>query len=81
MSAPSAIRRRTTRARLAAHSGLHVRWIEHLVERYGSETEARLALTSNNPEHRQPLTGAEDYLARKSSTPPPAKEPCTWTTC
>jgi len=37
-----------------------LRWIEHLEGRYGSETEALLARTSSNPEHREALTGAED---------------------
>jgi glycerol-3-phosphate dehydrogenase len=51
------------RARTAARTGLHVARIEHLLRRYGSMTDAVLALCAGDPELAKPLPGADDYLA------------------
>jgi glycerol-3-phosphate dehydrogenase len=47
---------------LAARSGLHVAWIEHLLHRYGSLVDQVLALLADDPDLGRPLEGAEDYL-------------------
>jgi glycerol-3-phosphate dehydrogenase len=51
------------RARTAARTGLHVARIEHLLHRYGSMTDAVLALCAGDPQLAKPLPGADDYLA------------------
>lgn len=51
------------RARLAKIAGLEIRWIEHLLGRYGAEVQALLALAAERPELGRPLPGAEAYLA------------------
>lgn len=51
-----------TRARIAADSGLHVARIEHLLNRYGSQTEEVLALIADDPSLGDPLGHADDYL-------------------
>jgi glycerol-3-phosphate dehydrogenase len=51
------------RARTAARTGLHVARIEHLLHRYGSMTDAVLALCAGDPTLARPLPGADDYLA------------------
>ncbi len=51
------------RHRLAAGSGLHVVRIEHLLHRYGSRIDELLELIAERPELREPLPGADDYLA------------------
>ncbi|WP_457207757.1 glycerol-3-phosphate dehydrogenase/oxidase [Nocardioides sp. P5_C9_2] len=50
------------RHRLAADTGLHVVWIEHLLQRYGTLVHELLALVAADPSLGEPLTGAEDYL-------------------
>jgi len=50
------------RERLAAEAGLHVARVEHLLGRYGSQTEELLALVGERPELGEPIQGAEDYL-------------------
>ncbi len=51
------------RARIAARYGLHVARVEHLLGRYGSLVEEVLELCRAEPALREPLKGAEDYLA------------------
>jgi glycerol-3-phosphate dehydrogenase len=51
-----------SRARLAASSGLHVAWIEHLLRRYGTAANEVLELVTAHRELGQPLEGADDYL-------------------
>jgi glycerol-3-phosphate dehydrogenase len=51
------------RARTAARTGLHVARVEHLLHRYGSMTDAVLALCAGDPTLARPLPGADDYLA------------------
>ncbi len=51
------------RHRLATESGLHVARIEHLLRRYGSRIHELLELIAERPELREPLPGADDYLA------------------
>jgi glycerol-3-phosphate dehydrogenase len=51
------------RYRLAAHSGVHVARIEHLLGRFGSRIHDLLELIAERPELRRPLRGADDYLA------------------
>ncbi len=51
------------RERLAAESGLHVARIEHLLRRYGTRVDELLALVVERPELKEPLPGADDYLA------------------
>ncbi|MGP3999252.1 glycerol-3-phosphate dehydrogenase/oxidase [Streptomyces sp. 8N706] len=50
------------RARIAAHSGLHVARIEHLLNRYGSMAEEVLELVARDPSLGEPLAAADDYL-------------------
>ena len=50
------------RHRLAAESGLHDVWIEHLLGRYGSLVHELLALVREDPSLGEPLGGAADYL-------------------
>ncbi|MBA3781494.1 MAG: glycerol-3-phosphate dehydrogenase/oxidase [Nocardioides sp.] len=47
---------------LAASSGLHEVWIEHLLKRYGSLIHEVLAMVSEDASLGEPLTGATDYL-------------------
>jgi glycerol-3-phosphate dehydrogenase len=54
--------RYNARERLAAEAGLHVARVEHLLGRYGSQTEELLALVGERPELGEPIQGAEDYL-------------------
>ena len=51
------------RENLAASSGLHVAWIEHLLRRYGTLIEEVLELVGQRPELGRPLRGAPTYLA------------------
>jgi glycerol-3-phosphate dehydrogenase len=47
---------------LAARSGLHEVWIEHLLHRYGTLIDELLELVAADPSLGEPLTGAPDYL-------------------
>ncbi len=51
-----------SRHRLAADSGLHPVWIEHLLQRYGTLVHELLALVAEDPSLGDPLAGAVDYL-------------------
>jgi glycerol-3-phosphate dehydrogenase len=51
------------RHKLADRSGLHVARIEHLLRRYGSQIHELLGMVAARPKLRQPLPGADDYLA------------------
>ncbi len=51
------------RHRLAEEHGLHVARIEHLLNRYGSETVELLETIAKRPELGEPLEHADDYLA------------------
>jgi glycerol-3-phosphate dehydrogenase len=51
------------RRRLAVRSGLQLRQVEHLLERYGAETPALLERISQAPELGRPLPGAPDHLS------------------
>lgn len=48
---------------LARQAGLRVGRVEHLLNRYGSLADDLLRLMVEQPELRQTVTGAEDYLA------------------
>jgi glycerol-3-phosphate dehydrogenase len=50
------------RRRLAAMSGLHVAWIEHLLGRYGALVPEVLDLVRDAPDLGKPLDGADGYL-------------------
>ena len=50
------------RERMADGGGLHVARIEHLLQRFGSETAALLELMQERPELAEPIDGAETYL-------------------
>ena len=50
------------RGTLARDGGLHVARVEHLLGRYGAMTLEILELCREQPELREPLDGAEDYL-------------------
>ncbi|MGA8846503.1 MAG: glycerol-3-phosphate dehydrogenase C-terminal domain-containing protein, partial [Nocardioides sp.] len=47
---------------LAASSGLHEVWIDHLLNRYGSLIHELLDLVTDDASLGEPLAGAEDYL-------------------
>ncbi|GAB7099751.1 glycerol-3-phosphate dehydrogenase/oxidase [Thermobifida fusca] len=47
---------------LARRTGLHVSRIQHLLRRYGSLIHEVLGLIAEQPDLKQPLTGADDYL-------------------
>ena len=47
---------------LAREARLHVARIEHLLNRYGTETTTLLDLVADRPELATPLPGADDYL-------------------
>ncbi|BCW49260.1 hypothetical protein StoSoilB13_16020 [Arthrobacter sp. StoSoilB13] len=51
------------RARSAEEAGVHVARVEHLLNRYGSMASEVLDLIAAQPELREPLPGADDYLA------------------
>lgn len=51
------------RAALAQRAGIHPTRVEHLLNRYGTESEYLLNLITKRPELAQPLPGADDYLA------------------
>ena len=51
-----------SRVRTAEGSGVHVARIEHLLGRYGTDTDDLLALVAGDGDLAQPLPGAEDYL-------------------
>ena len=51
------------RARIAEQSGLHVVRVEHLLRRYGTLTTQVLRLCAEDPTLREPIDGADDYLA------------------
>ncbi|QTF72223.1 glycerol-3-phosphate dehydrogenase/oxidase [Arthrobacter woluwensis] len=50
------------RHRSADEAGIHVARVEHLLNRYGSETQELLDLIRERPELAEPLPGADDYL-------------------
>ena len=50
-------------AELARRSGLHPARIDHLLNRYGGLVDELLDLVAERPGLRDPLPGAEDYLA------------------
>jgi glycerol-3-phosphate dehydrogenase len=50
------------RRRMAAVSGLHVAWIEHLLGRYGTQVRELLDLIRDDPDLGKPLDGADGYL-------------------
>ncbi|MCL2541476.1 MAG: glycerol-3-phosphate dehydrogenase/oxidase [Nocardioidaceae bacterium] len=54
------------RRSLAASSGLAVNRVEHLLERYGSLTLELLDLIAAEPDLKEPLPGAEDYLCAEA---------------
>ena len=56
----------STRARLAAESGLSTEWVEHLLNRYGSLTAELFAQVAERPELGRPLTSAQGYLAAEA---------------
>ena len=47
---------------LARQAGIPVLRMEHLLQRYGTETAVLVAAIEERPELREPLSGAEDYL-------------------
>jgi glycerol-3-phosphate dehydrogenase len=51
-----------SRQLLATRHRLHVAWIEHLLQRYGSLLHEVLALVDEDPSLGQALPGADDYL-------------------
>jgi glycerol-3-phosphate dehydrogenase len=51
------------RVALAQRAGIHPTRVEHLLNRYGTESEYLLNLVAQRPELAQPLPGADDYLA------------------
>jgi glycerol-3-phosphate dehydrogenase len=51
------------RARTAERAGLHVVRVEHLLRRFGTLTTEVLQMCVQNPRLREPLVGADDYLA------------------
>ncbi|WP_225847845.1 glycerol-3-phosphate dehydrogenase/oxidase [Streptomyces sp. HPF1205] len=50
------------RARTAMRTGIHVARVEHLLNRYGSESEEILDLIARDPSLGEPLPAADDYL-------------------
>ncbi len=52
-----------SRARIAERSGLHVAWIEHLLNRYGTRIDEVLDEANGRPKLLKPLEGSDDYLA------------------
>ncbi|MEY9215228.1 glycerol-3-phosphate dehydrogenase/oxidase [Thermobifida halotolerans] len=50
------------RRTLARRAGVHVSRIQHLLRRYGSLIDEVLDLVAGQPDLREPLTGADDYL-------------------
>ncbi|PSK92935.1 glycerol-3-phosphate dehydrogenase [Murinocardiopsis flavida] len=50
------------RRMIARDSGLHVSRVQHLLRRYGSMIDELLALIAEQPDLKEPLTGADDYL-------------------
>jgi glycerol-3-phosphate dehydrogenase len=50
------------RHRTATRYGIHVAWVEHLLQRYGSLATEVLDLCAADPALAQALSGAEDYL-------------------
>ncbi|MGI8632155.1 MAG: glycerol-3-phosphate dehydrogenase/oxidase [Solirubrobacterales bacterium] len=48
---------------IAAEAELHVARVEHLLRRHGSNIFELLALLAERPELREPVPGADDYLA------------------
>jgi glycerol-3-phosphate dehydrogenase len=51
------------RHRTAARYGIHVAWVEHLLQRYGSLAIEVLDLCAADPVLAEALSGADDYLA------------------
>jgi glycerol-3-phosphate dehydrogenase len=49
------------RERTAAASGLTVSQVEHLLGRYGAQTQELLEVIDDRPDLRKPLVGAEEY--------------------
>jgi len=52
-----------TRHRTATHYDIHVAWVEHLLQRYGTLATEVLDLCVADPVLAEGLSGAEDYLA------------------
>ncbi|WP_285728189.1 glycerol-3-phosphate dehydrogenase/oxidase [Psychromicrobium xiongbiense] len=50
------------RHRTSEETGVHVARLEHLLHRYGSQTDEVLALIAQDPSLAEPLPGADDYL-------------------
>jgi len=46
----------------AERSGVHVAWVEHLLNRYGTLTDELLELVREHPELGEPMEGAPTYL-------------------
>ncbi|MDQ1482611.1 MAG: glycerol-3-phosphate dehydrogenase, partial [Actinomycetota bacterium] len=51
------------RHRTATRYGIHVAWVEHLLQRYGSLATEVLDLCAADPVMAEALSGAQDYLA------------------
>jgi glycerol-3-phosphate dehydrogenase len=51
------------RNRTATRYGIHVAWVEHLLQRYGTLATEVLDLCAADPVLAEALSGAEDYLA------------------
>ena len=51
------------RHRTATRYGIHVAWVEHLLQRYGSLATEVLDLCAADPVLAEKLSGADDYLA------------------
>ena len=56
-------RRGTPRHRTATRYRIHVAWVEHLLQRYGSLATEVLDLCAADPVLAETLSGADDYLA------------------
>ncbi|HEU4976133.1 MAG TPA: glycerol-3-phosphate dehydrogenase/oxidase [Baekduia sp.] len=63
LGAEGHVARWNARQHLADESGLHVTRVEHLLHRYGALIDDLLRLVAEEPALRQPLEGADDYLA------------------
>ncbi|MFC3689405.1 glycerol-3-phosphate dehydrogenase/oxidase [Aquipuribacter hungaricus] len=51
-----------SRVRTAERSGLHVARVEHLLRRYGTDTDDVVAIVAGDASLGEPLPGAEDHL-------------------
>ena len=52
-----------SRHHTATRYGIHVAWVEHLLQRYGSLATEVLDLCAADPDLAESLSGADDYLA------------------